>query len=313
MKKSTEKAIGHIIDGLEILSKEGTAREKLFCIAVFSAIKSMESDSIEKKCGIEEFIEKIIDMSICNTSIKEGYVDKSDLALNNIGIANVMSMLQDVNEGKDHSENEYHTLFSDDNEDEDEIEQSVDREKIESIINQINDLNERLRNGEISKEEVDEEIAKLQEFIKDKYSKKVKTVFIKGNDISLRNMIVSDMFSVFVEHKKKVDSLIKHNPDDEETKDNYAIMVMIKTLFYAHKLGFTKEMYQIFYNGREMISDITKTGNQIMKESKESMHDFFFVNEKEIIENMENDILNDPEIEKNLKDELDNLFNNDPN
>jgi len=69
-------------------------------------------------------------------------------------------------------------------------------------------------------------------------------------------------------------------------------MVMIKTLFYAHKLGFTKEMYQIFYNGREMISDITKTGNQIMKESKESMHDFFFVNEKEIIENMENDILN---------------------
>jgi hypothetical protein len=311
MTDSEKKPIDGVYELLNEIATNGNAKEKLFGIAIYSALNSLTEESENKGVGIDEYINAISNISIANGSLKEGYIDLDDLSLDNYGFTNLMSMKQDFVENKINSDNEYHYVLQKHIEDDESIEL-----KREWIKNKIDDLNERLQKNEISEVDIEKEIndiVKQANNIFDSKNNDTNIKYVANSDISLRSKIASDLFSLFIYYKPKVDLSLKVDKEDDESKDNYAILTMTKVLFYAHKLGFTRELYQLFYNGREIANNITSAGDAIMKEANEDMYKFFYVDEDEVIKKMENEILNDPKIDQSIKNELDDLFNNNSN
>jgi len=311
MTDSERKPIDAVYELLNDIATNGNAKEKLFGIAVYSALNSLTEESEKKGVGIDEYINAISNISIANGSLKEGYIDLDNLSLDNYGFTNLMSMKQDFLDNKSESKNEYHYVLQKHIENDESIEL-----KRQWIKDKIEDLNERIQDNEISDIDIEKEIKDIvnqANKIFDDKNGDTKVKYVSNSDISLRSRIASDLFSLFIHYKPKVDLSLKVNKEDDESKDNYAILTMVKVLFYAHKLGFTRELYQLFYNGRDVANNITNTGDTIMKQANEDMYKFFYVDEDEIIKKMENDVLNDPKIDQSLKNELDDLFNNNSN
>jgi hypothetical protein len=312
MTEETERTpIDAVYQLLNDISHNGNAKEKLFGFVVYSALQSLTEESEKKGAGINKYIDAISNISIENESLKQGYIDIDSLSLDNYGFANLMAMSQDVSEGKENSNHEYKSILKkhlDENQ--------INDEKKQWIQNKINDLNESLQSEDLSEFDIKEEILKIINQANEIYGNdtlETKVKYFSNSDISLRSKIVSDLFSVFAIYKGKVDLGLKTNKENDELKDNYAMLTMIKMLFYAHKLGFTREIYQLFYDGRDIANNITRTADKIMKESGEDMYKFFYVDQDKAIRKMENDILNDPKIDQSLKNELDDLFNNNSN
>jgi len=311
----TQKAIiEHLWDALAVIAQEGNLQDKLMGVAISSIIYSTKQENEDAGNGICEYIEKTMNHSLANGSIKPGYIEHPLLCLENMGLANVQGLINDFKIEQKSSIHEYDRI---DNNHANGYEESQ-QDKMDFMKSVVDDLNVKFSEGEINSDEMEEELKKAilkanKEFLDaDKMNIIHKVISDTPN---IRNKIVSDLFTIYTHYKSYVDKHLENSENDTEARDNKAALTMIKTIMIAHKINMTKELYSVFWDNKKEMGRLVDLVNELMAANKQDCNEFFLLEhiDKEEQKRLENKILSDPEFDANMKKQIEDLFNNPNN
>lgn len=296
-----------LIDVLYSISKRGTLQEKVFGVVILTAMESMYKTP-EDKNGIQDVLNRLLDIAKENGTIKEQYIEKDELSLVNIGMPNVMSLL-DAYSQKDYDSPHVYTRLQKELEN---LDQESENKKSEYIDSRVKSLNEDIAEGKITVDDATKEVEKIIREANKKFGGEDEVEFLDvtvNYNNSLKNRFCESLYDLYSQYNTAVMNRYKSDKENRDNKDNYYAINVLKALMIVHRLGMTREMAEHMYEHNDFYHIVTKKVNEIAKKSGMSIEDFFKVDKTKIeeIEEMEKEILKDPEIDRNIKDLLDGI------